>query len=387
MAERVGSGERSLILCIDVDDDIGKKAHVETPILSKNLNLEAATALALADPEEADANAMFGAIKLYDNLIEKFPEDVFQVATIAGSARGGYEADRKIVRELDIVLAAFQASEVILITDGYADERVIPLIQSRIPITSIQHIVVKHSERLEETWAVLFRYMRQLVQDPYYSRVSLGVPGVMLVIVGILMVFNQLQNAGMILTIVMGLVLLIKGFGWEDKLAFVRLRLPTPDRQLNVASTSVGLILSLAGIIRGLINASKYVPNPAPLWWEDFAWWLQRSPNLIGYFMLEAVDFIILGIMVSLIGGIAAYYIRKDQKIWQNIVGIVVSFWIRFIAIESARVIIEPERTFTLYSPLVFYTLAGVLTTITFVFIIYRSDRNLPFQWEISERQ
>jgi len=387
MANGDGSGERTLVLCIDVDDDIGKKAQVETPILSRNTNLEAAAALALADPEEADANAMFGAVKLYDSLLERYPEDAYQVATIAGSSRGGYEADRKVVRELDIVLAAFQASEVILVTDGYADERVIPLIQSRIPITSIQHIVVKHSERIEETWAVIFRYMRQLVEDPYYSRVSLGVPGVMLIIVGILMVFNQLQNAGMILTFVMGLVLLIKGFGWEDKLTIVRLRLPTPDRQLIVASSSVGFILSLAGIIRGVIKASQYVPNPAPLWWEDFAWWLQRSPNLMGYFMLEAIDFIILGVMVSLIGGIAAYYIRKDQKIWQNIVGIVVTFWLRFIAIESARVIIEPEKTFTLFSPLVFFTLAGVLTTITFVFIIYRSNRNLPFQWEIAERQ
>jgi len=145
MANGDGSGERTLVLCIDVDDDIGKKAQVETPILSRNTNLEAAAALALADPEEADANAMFGAVKLYDSLLERYPEDAYQVATIAGSSRGGYEADRKVVRELDIVLAAFQASEVILVTDGYADERVIPLIQSRIPITSIQQIVVKHS--------------------------------------------------------------------------------------------------------------------------------------------------------------------------------------------------------------------------------------------------
>jgi uncharacterized membrane protein len=32
MSESDGSHERTLILCIDVDDDIGKKANVETPI-------------------------------------------------------------------------------------------------------------------------------------------------------------------------------------------------------------------------------------------------------------------------------------------------------------------------------------------------------------------
>ncbi len=380
MSESDGSHERTLILCIDVDDDIGKKAGVETPILSRNKNLEAASILALADPEEADANAMFGAVRIYDSLLEKYPNEIYEIVTISGSASGGIEADRNVVRKLESVLKSFKATGVILVTDGYADEAVIPLIQSRVPITSIQHVVVKHSERLEETWAVIFRYLKQLVEDPYYSRVSLGVPGVMLIIVGILQVFNQLQNAGMILTIVMGLVLLIKGFGWEDKLNIVRLRLPTPDRQLTAASGSFGVILSLVGAIRGISNAWKYLPNPTPLWWEDFAWWIQQSPNLLGHFMLSAIDLIILGAMVSLIGGVAAHYIRKDPKIWQNVVGIIVTFWIRFIALESAKFLIEPDKTLTLFSPLVFFTLAGVVTTITSVFIIYGSDRKIPFQ-------
>ena len=284
------------------------------------------------------------------------------------------------MRELESVLEFFKATGVILVSDGYADESVIPLIQSRVPINSIQHVVVKHSERLEETWAVIFRYLKQLVEDPYYSRVSLGVPGVMLIIVGILQVFNQLQNAGMILTFVMGLVFLIKGFGWEDKLNIVKLRLPSPDRQLTAASASFGFILSLVGAIRGISNAWKYLPNPPPLWWEDFAWWVQQSPNLVGHFMLAAIDLIILGAMVSLIGSVAAHYIKKDPKIWQNVVGIIVTFWIRFIALESARVLIEPDKTVSLFSPLVFYALAGVVTTITSVFIIYGSDRKIPFQ-------
>ena len=380
MSESDGSHERTLILCIDVDDDIGKKAGVETPILSRNKNLEAASTLALADPEEADANAMFGAVRIYDSLMEKYPNELYQVATISGSASGGIEADCNVVRELESILKSFRATGVILVTDGYSDEAVIPLIQSRVPITSIQHIVVKHSERIEETWAVIFRYLRQLVEDPYYSRVSLGVPGVMLIIVGILQVFNQLQNAGMILTFVMGLVLLIKGFGWEDKLNIVKLRLPTPDRQITAASSSFGFILTLVGAIQGISNAWKYLPNPAPLWWEDFAWWVQQSPNLIGQFMLAGIDLIILGAMVSLIGGVAAHYIRKDPKIWQNVVGIIVTFWIRFISLESARVLIEPDKTLTLFSPLVLYTLAGVVTTITSVFIIYGSNRKIPFQ-------
>jgi putative membrane protein len=380
MSEPGGASARTLILCIDGDDDIGQKAHLETPILGREENFGAASALAVADPEEADANAMFGAVKLYDQLSKHFPNEVHNVATIAGVSTGGIEADRKIVSELESVLESFGTTGVILVTDGYSDEALIPLIQSRVPIISIQHVVVKHSERLEETWAVIFRYLRMLVEDPQYSRVSLGVPGIMLVIVGVLLVFGQLQNAGLVLTFVMGLVLLIKGFGWEGKLALVRLKLPPPEKQLTLASQSVGVILSVVGSIQGVTNARQFVPPNPPPWWQNFSWWLRESPTLIGAFLLKAIDLIILGAMVALIGGVASNYMQKDSKIWRNVVGIIVTFWLRFIAIESAKILLEPEKTLTLWSPLVIMALAGVVTTITSVFFIYSSYKKLPFQ-------
>lgn len=373
MPESGGSVERTLILCIDGDNDIGQKSLAETPILSRNANLEAATNLALADPEEADANAMFGAVRLYDQLIIKYPDEVYQVATIAGTSMGGVESDRKIVRELESVLEYFKADGVILVTDGYSDEEVIPLIHSRVPITSIQHVVVKHSERIEETWAVLFRYMRMLVEDPYYSRMSLGVPGIMLVILGFLTIFGQLKNAGMVLTFFLGIILLVKGFGFDEKLAVARLKLPSPDRQLTLASLSVGVIVSIVGVINGVVYSWRFVPPSAPPMWENYPWWIQQSPLLLGHFIIGAIDFIILGVMVTLIGGVASYYVQKDSKLLQNIVGIIVTFWLWFIVKESAEILIKPEKTLNLSSPLVIMTLAGVVTTIMSVFYIYGS--------------
>src|SRR5512137_2474107 len=145
---------KTLILCIDQDDDIGKKAKVPTPIVGVDANREAASSLAIADPEEADANAMFGAIKLYKELTAKYPGEEFQVATVAGSPSGGVEADRKMVEELKSVLDAFAASGIVLVTDGFADDVLKPILQSRVPITSVHHVIVKHSERIEETYAV-----------------------------------------------------------------------------------------------------------------------------------------------------------------------------------------------------------------------------------------
>ena len=374
MSEPEGARDKTLILCIDRDDDIGRKAQVETPILSRDANLTAAAELALADPEEADANARFAAVNLYDKL-SKDSEESYQVATIAGSHLGGIDADRRIVQELESVLEAYLATNVILVTDGFSDESLIPIIQSRVPIISIHHVVVKHSERIEETWAVLLRYLKMLVNDPHYSRLGLGVPGIMLVILGALLFFNQLENAGMVLTFVMGVVLLVKGFGWDEKLAMVKLKLPPPERQLTLASISVGIILTVVGSFLGTINAMEYVPPYAPPFWSNFPYWLQLSPVLIGAFLLKAIDLVILGGMVALVGGVASYYLQKDSKMWWNIVGMIVTFWLRFIAIESAKVLLEPEKTLTLWSPLVVMTVAGVVTTITSVFVIYGTHK------------
>lgn len=371
MSEPGGVEPRILILCIDGDDDIGKKGGVDTPVLNREANIEAATSLALADPEEADANAMFGAVKLYDQLTEKYPNEIYHIATISGTAMGGIEADRNIVRELESILESFKATGVILVTDGYSDESIIPLIQSRVPITSVQHVVVKHSERIEETWAVIFRYMRMLIEDPYYSRVSLGVPGLMLVILGVLTVFGQLQNAGIVLAFVMGLVLLVKGFGLDERLALARLRLPPIERQLLLATAFVGVMVSLVGISQGLVNIWTVVEGPAPAPWQDYSWWLERSSKIIAGFILGSINYITMGIAVALTGGIASHYMQRDPKIMQNVVGLIVTFWIWRIAIELANVLIEPEKGLTLNSPLVFMIVGGMLTTILSVFVIY----------------
>src|SRR5512136_715115 len=129
--------KKILILCVDRDGDLGAKAEVKTPVVGRDGNLEAAVKLALSDPKEPDANAMFEAVRTYDRLKgENKPEETFEIASISGSELGGVSADRKVVAELSELLKSFPASEVILVVDGFSDEMVLPLIQSRVPVSS-----------------------------------------------------------------------------------------------------------------------------------------------------------------------------------------------------------------------------------------------------------
>src|SRR4030042_6484012 len=212
MAERTEQ-KRILILCVDRDGDLGAKAEIKTPVVGREANIDAAVALALKDPEEPDANAIFEAVKTYDRLKEDNTDEVLEIATISGHELGGVGADRKIVAELGELLRSFSASEVILVVDGYSDEAVLSLIQSRGPVSSLSRIGVKHSESIEETAALFSRYLKILVEDIRYSRIVLGVPGVLILIAAILSTFNLLSIFWIFFILILSIVMVVKGFG------------------------------------------------------------------------------------------------------------------------------------------------------------------------------
>ena len=49
------SASKLLVICVDRDDDIGKKAGITSPVVGRNACLEAAQRLALEDPEDDDS--------------------------------------------------------------------------------------------------------------------------------------------------------------------------------------------------------------------------------------------------------------------------------------------------------------------------------------------
>lgn len=369
----MADSDKTLILCIDGDNDIGIKGNVETPIIGRDATIESATALAVSDPEEADANAMFGAVKLYDRMLVQYPDESFEVATIAGHSMGGVEADRKMVQELKAVLSEFDADGVILVTDGFADEELVPIIQSRIPITSIHHVVVKHSERIEETYAIIFRYLRMLVEDPYYSRVALGVPGILLVIFGFLIASNQVENAGMVVAFVIGIVFVLKGFGLDERIAELQPRLPPPERWINLVTAGLGGIVVLIGILQGMDFAWQIIPLPiAPFW--DLAYWATNSADILGAFIITATDMVTLGLGIAIAGDLASIYVqdRKAITVWNNLLGILLLLWMNPISKEVAKIMRNPGTPITVLSPLIIYIVLGVITMTVVISWLYR---------------
>jgi putative membrane protein len=360
--------KRILILCVDRDGDLGTKAEIKTPVVGREANLNAAVALALRDPEEPDANAMFEAVRIYDRLkSESKPEEVFEIATISGSELGGVGADRKIVAELGELLGSFSANEVILVTDGYSDEAVLPLVESRVPVSSVRRIVVKHSESIEETAAIFTRYLKMIMENPRYSRIALGLPGLLLLILGILSIFNLLYYYWVAFIFVFSVFLLVKGFGVDKTLKnfyhWMKEYSPPPLQvQVSNYSTIAGALCIVVGVYLGWISITTNIPAQA-----DLASWLSLSPQILGYFIRGSMDLMIVGVCVALLGRAIRWYMERDARLLRNAALIVTVAWSRWILEGTSMVLIKPEMG---YERLIFSIIVGVLIGIASVLII-----------------
>ncbi len=381
--------KRILILCVDRDDDLRVKAGIKTPLIGREENLNAAVALALNDPEEPDANAMFEAVSIYDRLkSENKPEEAFEMATIAGSELGGVGADRKIVAELNELLTSFPASEVILVTDGYSDQAVLPLIESRVPVTSVRRIVIKHSESIEETAALFTRYLKTIMENPRYSRIALGLPGLLILILGILSFFNLLYYYWIAFIFVVGVFLLVKGFGFDKTVKnfyqWMKEYSPPPlPVQISNYTAVAGALCIGVGIFLGWTNAASFVATqtPAPV---DLAGWFSILPKITGYFIKGSMDLIIVGISVTFLGRAIRWYFERDSRLLRNAALIASVAWSRVILDETSTVVIRPELG---YDKLILSIVVGVLIGIASVLVVFVIHRSAKGFFEKTEEQ
>ena len=347
--------ERILILCVDRDDDIGMKAGINTPILGRKENVNAAASLALRDPEEADANAMFEAVRIYDNL-KKSPkgQEEYEVATIAGSDLHGVEADRQLVSELTEVLENFHATDVILVTDGYADEMVLPLIESRVPVTSVRRVVIQHSKSIEETAAVFSRYMKLLVENPRYSRMILGLPGILLLVLGVLAIFGYTAYAVQALVLIVGAFFVWRGFGVDKTVSnFIKWtkEYSPPPFTVQVAGFSAlagVLVILVGGYLGGTAVATELSAEADP-----FA----IVPQLVGQFINESTYLIAIGICVILSGRAVRWFLERDLRLWRTIVIIIGVAWSSVMFVEASNILIDPTAD---YLSLVYSIVGGI---------------------------
>jgi putative membrane protein len=245
---------RTLVLSVDRDDDIGWKAKIESPAIGREACLKAANTLALADPEDSDVNAIFSAVKIYDELTAKGEET--EIAVVAGNHLHMIDGDRRIATSLEQVVKETGATSCILVTDGAEDEYVIPIIQSQIPVSSIRRVIVNQMPNLEGTYYIL----KKLLDDPKISRLIFIPLGLAMLLYATAYLLNAPGIATIIVIGVIGSYMLYKGFGFDEIFHSIidALRLSLQRGRFSFVTYTVTILLVILGCASGLLAILAY---------------------------------------------------------------------------------------------------------------------------------
>ena len=362
-ASKEATYSKILVLCIDRDDDIGSKGGIETPIVGRDACINAGTRLALEDPEDADSNAIFGAVKTYEELVSK--GYAAEVAVVAGKFNRGVEADEKISLEVKSILEKYRADGAVIVSDGEDDETILPVIQSRIPVISVQRVIIRHSRSVEYSYAVLGRYLRMLVYDSQYSKFFLGVPGILLAAGALAVIFDAAKWITAIVLAILGGAFIVRAFDIDKALSsFGRL---TPTSFIKIFSIIGGVLIILAAIANGISSIPSNIFTP-----EMSALDIVSNRTIVGRFANSTITLLWIGIATILGGVLLSDWFKGSSRIMSDILRLAVLALLYIPLLQFTSVLTEGTNPFTLISSL----LIGLAMSLVAATVLYYYFRN-----------
>ncbi len=285
---------KTLVLCVDRDNDLGRKTEIKSPVIGREANLKAAEKLALADPEDSDVNCMFSAIATHDKIEDS------EIATICGDVNIGVISDKKIAEELDEVLSKVKPDSVILISDGAEDEYIIPIIESRIKIDGIKRVVVKQSKTLEGAYYLLTKFMEdEKLQKKFMLPLS-----IVLIVWGLAALFGSISIGSSAIILVLGLYLFGRVFHFEKYLSKAGKEVVAGLKSGRL--TVVAAILSTFIITIAILSTKKVIASG-------------DAKQIV-----EGINEILIWVIVALLlvpaGRFVDAYFKERRVLWQYVI-------------------------------------------------------------------
>ncbi len=289
-----------LVICVDSDDDIGKKTGVTAPIVGRKEVEEVAMKFGTSDPEDSDLNALFEAMRVYDE-----EEGEKEIVVLTGNAASHRRVDREVAKQLDEIIERYEPDSAIICTDGAEDEGIIPIIESRMKIDGVNRTVVRQAENLENAYMVI----KQLLRDPE-TRGTILIPlGILLLIYPVNILFSYLNypNAALgLATAALGAYFLVKGFELDDTIEEYseRARDGIYSGKVSLITYLIAAGLIIIGFATGFRSVQMYTASPdtTPV----------GAVRMASVFLSGSIFWLTIGAVISSIGRILDEYIQGE---------------------------------------------------------------------------
>jgi putative membrane protein len=239
----------TLVLCVDRANDVGRKTGLQTPVSGWEAVRSLVTEVGLADPEDSSVNALLETLRVARDLRDEQEDAV--VAVVSGGGESIVGADRAVAAQLDRLVEEHQPDSAIVVIDSAEDERLVPVVESRLPVDGVDRVVVRQARDIESTYYLL----KQFLADEELRTTVLVPLGVGLLVLPLLLTQFPPALALATLASILGAVLLYKGLAIDDLVADVpeRVREALYSGQVSVVTYVAAGGLALVGVFLGAL--------------------------------------------------------------------------------------------------------------------------------------
>ncbi|MGA8542159.1 MAG: DUF373 family protein [Thermoplasmata archaeon] len=262
-----------LVVCIDRDDDLGRKASVSGPVVGRASVLEAAVKLGTVDPEDSDTNALFASVSLLDEL--RGAGEECEVCILTGSGKVGVLSDRRVADQFDDVLGRTGAKSAYLVSDGAEDEYLFPILASRVKVDGVRRVYVRQNASIESTYYTVVRALK----DPKLRAKTVLPFALVLLILGVAAASGVILWGVIGLAIVLGVYLIFWTFDIDEAIIDSVRGASTDIRQgsvafgfglFSIALVGVGFLSGYNSYVNGsggTLDRVLFFLTAALLWW------------------------------------------------------------------------------------------------------------------------
>ncbi|WP_247008090.1 DUF373 family protein [Halorientalis litorea] len=238
----------TLVACIDRSDDV----DVTAPVVGWEAVRSLVTEMGVADPEDSRVNCVLEGLRITRSLRDDDEDVVVAVISAAGDS---VSADRAVARQTEDLVAEYDPDSAVVVVDSAEDERLVPIVESRVRVDAVDRVVVRQARDIESTYYLL----KQFLADEELRKTVLVPVGIALLAFPVLLfVADSLATAVGAIATVIGTFFLYKGLGVDSSLATLstQVRDGLYSGQVSLVTYVAAIGLTLIGVFVGAIGIS-----------------------------------------------------------------------------------------------------------------------------------
>ncbi|MEF8784467.1 MAG: DUF373 family protein, partial [Haloarculaceae archaeon] len=120
----------------------------DPPVVGRSAVESLVTAVGVEDPEDSRVNCLLEGLRVADDISDA------TVAVISGTGEA-VSADRQVARQIDDLVAELDPDSAVVVVDSAEDERLVPIIESRLAVDAVDRVVVRQARDIESTYYLL----------------------------------------------------------------------------------------------------------------------------------------------------------------------------------------------------------------------------------------